>query len=75
MSDTLVIKCPQCGKTVEYRKSEFRPFCSERCKLLDLGAWADEAYSLPVEGADLGPEDIEALQKTLEDRTDGDNDV
>jgi hypothetical protein len=43
------VACPQCGKPVEWTpQSRFRPFCSERCKLIDLGAWASEAYRVPV---------------------------
>ncbi|WP_308417141.1 DNA gyrase inhibitor YacG [Deefgea rivuli] len=42
------IACPQCGTLIEYSTSNpFRPFCSERCKMLDLGAWASESYRLP----------------------------
>ena len=42
-------KCPQCGRlTVYSTENKFRPFCSERCKLIDLGAWADESYKIPV---------------------------
>jgi len=38
------MKCPICGKpTIAARDSEF-PFCSERCRLLDLGNWAAERY-------------------------------
>lgn len=45
-----VVTCPQCGKEVLWNKeaSPFRPFCSERCKLIDLGQWASENYSIPV---------------------------
>ena len=43
------VRCPQCGAPVEWTPaSKFRPFCSERCKTLDLGAWASEAYRVPV---------------------------
>ena len=42
-------KCPRCGKPVEWQGNEHRPFCSERCKLIDLGAWANEEYSVPSE--------------------------
>ncbi len=42
------IKCPHCGKETEYAPTNsFRPFCSERCKLIDLGQWADESYRVP----------------------------
>ena len=38
-----IIKCPECGNDSEYSpKNEQRPFCSRRCQLLDLGAWASE---------------------------------
>ncbi|MGC1730795.1 MAG: DNA gyrase inhibitor YacG, partial [Steroidobacteraceae bacterium] len=33
------IKCPTCGREVEWASAPFRPFCSERCRLIDLGAW------------------------------------
>lgn len=40
-----VVACPQCGKSVPWDPSNrFRPFCSERCKLIDLGHWAAEDY-------------------------------
>jgi uncharacterized protein len=40
--------CPQCGKPFEWdRANQFRPFCSERCKLIDLGKWATEDYRIP----------------------------
>lgn len=62
------VKCPQCGKQVEYTGNEFRPFCSERCKLLDFGAWADEEYNLPAETAELSDEDVDAIEKALEQK-------
>lgn len=44
-----VVSCPHCGKSVEWTKtSAWRPFCSERCRLIDLGAWATERYRVPV---------------------------
>ena len=42
-----LVKCPICGKETEYEGNEFRPFCSERCKQIDLGAWAEEQYKIP----------------------------
>jgi uncharacterized protein len=41
------MKCPICGKPVEWKDNPFRPFCSERCKLVDLGRWVTEEYSVP----------------------------
>jgi uncharacterized protein len=49
----LVVKCPTCGKAVEWTPEQrWRPFCSERCKLIDLGDWADETYRIPASGED-----------------------
>ncbi len=43
------MKCPICGKPVEWKDNPMRPFCSERCKLIDFGAWANGDYSVPSE--------------------------
>jgi len=43
------VACPTCGASVPWTpESKFRPFCSERCKTIDLGAWANESYRIPV---------------------------
>jgi endogenous inhibitor of DNA gyrase (YacG/DUF329 family) len=48
-----VVNCPQCGKIVIWDASNpYRPFCSERCKLIDLGQWAAESYRIPDAGKD-----------------------
>jgi len=38
------MKCPQCGKEIKDPKQPGRPFCSDRCKLIDLGKWISEDY-------------------------------
>ncbi len=43
------IKCPQCGKETEWEGNPSRPFCSERCRMIDLGAWVSEEYRVPGE--------------------------
>jgi endogenous inhibitor of DNA gyrase (YacG/DUF329 family) len=49
MSTVKQVCCPQCGARVEWTPaSTFRPFCSQRCKLIDLGAWASESYRVPL---------------------------
>lgn len=54
----MIVKCPTCSKPVEWEpKNEHRPFCSERCKLIDLGAWANEEYRVPAENVD--PNDLD----------------
>lgn len=43
-----VVNCPICGKPVEWKaENRYRPFCSERCRKIDLGAWASGEYSVP----------------------------
>ena len=53
---------------VEYKGNEFRPFCSERCKLLDFGAWADGEYNLPAESSELTEQDIDKIEQALNDK-------
>ncbi|HVF15780.1 MAG TPA: DNA gyrase inhibitor YacG [Steroidobacteraceae bacterium] len=44
------VSCPTCRRAVEWTEaSRWRPFCSERCKLIDLGAWAAERHAIPGE--------------------------
>lgn len=44
------IVCPTCGKNDTWQKDNlYRPFCSERCRLIDLGEWAKENYKVPTE--------------------------
>lgn len=46
------VSCPSCGNAVVWSAAaKFRPFCSERCKMLDLGAWATERYRVGGEDA------------------------
>jgi endogenous inhibitor of DNA gyrase (YacG/DUF329 family) len=47
------VPCPQCKKPVIWTtENAFRPFCSERCKLIDLGDWASEKHAIPGEVAE-----------------------
>lgn len=48
-----IVRCPTCGERALWAaENAFRPFCSERCRLIDLGAWANDEYV--VGGADAG---------------------
>ena len=52
-----LVNCPQCGKAVEWDPANrWRPFCSERCRLIDLGKWAAEDYRVPDNGKGWPPE-------------------
>ena len=53
-----VIRCPMCGKPFDPAESKAMPFCSERCRRIDLGRWLDEGYGLPFDRAeDERPDD------------------
>jgi endogenous inhibitor of DNA gyrase (YacG/DUF329 family) len=46
------VRCPQCGgESLWAPENRWRPFCSERCRTIDLGAWASESYRVPVQEA------------------------
>lgn len=52
-----LVNCPVCGKAAPFDTGNpFRPFCSERCKLIDLGQWATESYRVPAEDEPEPPE-------------------
>lgn len=51
------MRCPRCGKKIEHPDPTCRPFCSDRCKLLDLGKWISEEYRI-------------AAVETVEDKSD-----
>lgn len=49
-STTRTVTCPGCGgKSLYGPDNAFRPFCSERCKNIDFGAWASESFRMPTE--------------------------
>jgi endogenous inhibitor of DNA gyrase (YacG/DUF329 family) len=55
------VPCPRCGEPALFAPDNpWRPFCSERCKMIDLGAWASETYRVP--GVPGTPEDDEAAE-------------
>jgi endogenous inhibitor of DNA gyrase (YacG/DUF329 family) len=55
-----VVICPQCGAPTPWSElNPHRPFCSERCKLIDLGQWASEGYRIPVEEQPESPDGAE----------------
>jgi endogenous inhibitor of DNA gyrase (YacG/DUF329 family) len=59
MARKLKLKCPICKKVVTSKEAEF-PFCSDRCRLIDLGKWASGGYviSSPVQDTGDGIEDL-----------------
>ena len=53
------VPCPTCGSPTRYHAgNRWRPFCSERCRSVDLGAWASERFRVPVEAPpEHGPDE------------------
>ncbi|MBA3320485.1 MAG: DNA gyrase inhibitor YacG [Pyrinomonadaceae bacterium] len=45
------MKCPNCDRPTTQKDNPYRPFCSERCKLIDFGNWVDENYAVPSDEA------------------------
>lgn len=57
---SLIVKCPRCGQETPYHPDNtYRPFCSERCQLIDLGQWADESHRIPGQPVPTDYEDPE----------------
>ncbi len=49
----LQLQCPICANACEWEGNRWRPFCSERCRLIDLGAWIDEEYTVGQEAVNI----------------------
>ena len=53
-----ILPCPRCGAPAPFGpQNQWRPFCSERCRMIDLGQWASESYRVPVAEDQQGPPD------------------
>ncbi len=60
------MKCPICKTPVEL-KGPYMPFCSDRCRLIDLGKWSDEEYRIPV----MSERDVQVKAREDDDGEDG----
>ncbi|MCZ6887852.1 MAG: DNA gyrase inhibitor YacG [Gammaproteobacteria bacterium] len=63
MSDPVrIVPCPNCRKPTQWSTSnQYRPFCSERCRLIDFGGWVNETNTIPGDESfdDVSPDDLE----------------
>jgi len=59
------MKCPICNKETQHEGNSYRPFCSERCKLIDLGNWSAEKYRVPTK--EKPPEEFHGSNGNRED--------
>ncbi len=58
------VTCPICRKEARWEDNPFRPFCSERCRLIDLGKWASENYRIPGGKKEIPPGEEEGKNKS-----------
>lgn len=65
------MQCPICRKSVTWEANPFRPFCSERCKLLDLDNWLSERYRI---SAPEEPRDASDVPRTIVEPSQRDRD-
>ena len=63
MSNNPTVKCPTCGKRGKWFETAYGPFCSKRCRLIDLGKWFGEANKI---SEPLRPEHFEGLEEIPE---------
>ena len=56
------VKCPTCRREIDWSSSPFRPFCSERCRMIDLGAWLSEQRSIAGDTTPM-ESDVEGAQE------------
>lgn len=60
------VTCPTCKRTFNYYDSQFRPFCTDKCRMSDLGMWLTESYSVPVDK--LTEDEIETLEHLINEK-------
>lgn len=62
------VPCPICKKLATYEGNEFRPFCSARCKTIDLGDWASGKYAIPLKNTENDNADESSKDNSNEDQ-------
>lgn len=65
MKKKINVNCPHCQKKFFYFESEARPFCSEKCKMIDLGGWLSESYNIPGTNNSIYIENPELLEQLM----------
>lgn len=63
---TLNVRCPICKTVFNYHDSSFRPFCSHRCREVDLGKWLTESYAVPAQK--MTEDEAEVLERIMEEK-------
>jgi endogenous inhibitor of DNA gyrase (YacG/DUF329 family) len=58
MTTSTKIKCPRCRDEATWEGNPHRPFCSEKCRLIDLGMWADGEYRIPTSESPMSEDNV-----------------
>lgn len=66
MNSKLIVNCPHCKEEFPYYSSSVRPFCSDRCKLIDIGQWLDESYTVKGNDNSVYIENPDMLQRLMD---------
>ena len=61
------VKCPTCRKRNEWNNNPYRPFCSERYKMMDLGSWATDKYKIEGKIDSDDSHDFQSQEKEIDD--------
>jgi endogenous inhibitor of DNA gyrase (YacG/DUF329 family) len=69
MAVTARVNCPTCRRELDWEAAPFRPFCSERCRLIDLGAWLTEQRAIPGEPAAVQENSVPEERELKEPRS------
>jgi endogenous inhibitor of DNA gyrase (YacG/DUF329 family) len=69
VTKVLNVKCASdaCKEEFNYYSSKFRPFCNEKCKMVDLGHWFDESYTIEGRDNSVYIEDSEKIEQLMND--------
>lgn len=67
MNKKIKVDCPHCQKNFEYYSSESRPFCSDKCKMIDMGGWLNESYAIAGPSHSVYIEDPESLSNLMDE--------
>jgi endogenous inhibitor of DNA gyrase (YacG/DUF329 family) len=63
------MKCPTCNKEIQWQDNPFRPFCSERCKLVDLSKWVNEEFRVPGQPLPSEPSESTSNEDAAQNKT------
>ena len=67
MKKKIEVRCPHCDTKFSYYTSSARPFCSEKCKMIDMGSWLNESYSIEGRTNSVYIENPDMLQALVDD--------